>query len=133
MWRCGSLHRLSRNTRLLLFSFCTRCWRQDRLCTVRKEMITTRAKVNRHTEEQRQREISNVVDEKSKTIIKKRTVVQQGMNMSRQPTLPHSRIKFHCVLNSCFTVISDHFSYHLDRKLRLPEHYFSSEQKTSRG
>ena len=41
MWRCWYLYQIARKTRLQLFSLCTMCWRQYRLCTVRREMKST--------------------------------------------------------------------------------------------
>ena len=38
------------------------------------------------------------------------------LKISWRHTYSLIRIKFYCVSNSCFTVISDRFSYHLDRK-----------------
>ena len=51
-------------------------------------------KVNRHIEEQRKGEILEAVDEKSKQIDKKATVVQQGINISWHHTLSGIRINF---------------------------------------
>ena len=65
-------------------------WRNSSISN--DELRTT--KVNLGTEEQRNIEISNVVDEKSKRINNKRTFLQQGITIPWQQNLSRIRISF---------------------------------------
>ena len=91
------------------------------------ELRTT--KVNFHTEEQRNREIPKVVEDKSNQFDENRTVVQQEMNLSWHHNLSGFRIYFFCVSNSYLTVISERFSYHPDGKFRLSWDFLWSRRK----
>ena len=65
-------------------------WRNSSILNVEATMT----KVNLRTEEQRNREISKAVDDKSKKFNKNRTVLQQGINISCHQTIFLIRVHF---------------------------------------
>ena len=96
-----------------LFKEIANLWRNSSVLSDDSTTIRVNVRLQRKREKQRQFQLTNIHGYRHR-------IFQSSRFLS-------------CLSNSCFTVISERFSYHLDRNFRLPWDIFWSGQKTSWG